>query len=157
MLILMCSHVDIIPLYYIFIYFLLSFIYLFIFLTFYFPIHVLTSLAYVIPQSNSKNPENCDFFTVNSVWKDARLNSTAGQPVYMRLICYTVLLKLTSHGIMHYLCSADLSKGFSQLIVPIIIFSQNFCNRFCPVEKWGFISWFIKETPLTLSLSPALT
>ena len=154
MLILMCSHVDIIPLYYIFICFLLLFIYLFIFLTFYFSIHVLTSLAYVILQNNSKNPENWGFFTVNSVWKDARLNSTASRPVHMRLICYTVLLKLTNHGIMHYLCSADLSKSFSQLIVPIIIFSQNFCNRFWPVDKWGFTPYCLFRDSLNKHLLP---
>ena len=70
-------------------------------------------------------------------------------------------LKLTSHGILHYLCSADLSKSFSQLLVSIFIFSQYvfsidfvwckkifsiacvnfylfsvcFFNRFCLVEK----------------------
>ena len=33
-------------------------------------------------------------------------------------------LKLTSYGILHYLCLSDLSKSFSQLIVPIFIFSQ---------------------------------
>ena len=46
------------------------------------------------------------------------------------------VLKLTSHCILHYLCPADLSKSFSQLIVPIFIFTQYFFfNRFCPVEK----------------------
>ena len=47
-------------------------------------------------------------------------------------------LKLTNHGIAHYLWSTDLSKSFSQLIVSIftflnqllIIFSQYFFNRF---------------------------
>ena len=108
----------------------------------------------VIPQNNSKNPENWVFFTVNSVWKDARLNSTASRPVHMRLICYTVLLKLTNHGIMHYLCSADLSKSFSQLIVPIIIFSQNFCNRFWPVDKWGFTPYCLFRDSLNKHLLP---
>ena len=66
---------------------------------------------------------------------------------------------LKSQGILHYFWSADLSKSFSQLIVsiftffnqwflPIFIFSQYFSNRFCPVEKvWVYstllISWFI--------------
>ena len=48
------------------------------------------------------------------------------------------ILKLTSHGILHYLCSADLSKSFSQLTVSLFIFSQYyyyFFNKFCPVEK----------------------
>ena len=35
-------------------------------------------------------------------------------------------LKLTSHVILHYLRSADLSKSFSELIVSIFIFSQYF-------------------------------
>ena len=66
-------------------------------------------------------------------------------------------LKLTSHSILRYLGSADLSKSFSQLIVLIFTFLINivtdnisvnsFCqylfflniffNRFCPVEVWG--------------------
>ena len=43
------------------------------------------------------------------------------------------VLKLTGHGILIYLCSVDQSKSFSQLIV----FSQCFFNRFCPMEKCG--------------------
>ena len=35
-------------------------------------------------------------------------------------------LNLTSHGILHYLCSADPSKNFCQLIVSIFILSQYF-------------------------------
>ena len=34
------------------------------------------------------------------------------------------LLMLTSHGILHYLCSSDLSKSFSQIMVSIFIISQ---------------------------------
>ena len=34
------------------------------------------------------------------------------------------VLKLMRHGILHYLCSTDQSKSFSQLIVLIFIFSQ---------------------------------
>ena len=37
-----------------------------------------------------------------------------------------ITLQLTSHDILHYLCSADLSKSFSQLLVSIVIFSQHF-------------------------------
>ena len=36
------------------------------------------------------------------------------------------LLKLTSHGQLHYLWSVDLSKSFSQLIMSIFIFSKYF-------------------------------
>ena len=38
----------------------------------------------------------------------------------------SIELNLTNHGILHYLCSADLLKSFSQLIVSIFIFSQYF-------------------------------
>ena len=60
-----------------------------------------------------------------------------------RVTSVLLRLKLTSHGILHYLCSADQSKSFSQLIVSIFIFSQ----YFFPVGKvWGYltllISWF---------------
>ena len=51
---------------------------------------------------------------------------------------FCITLKLTSHIILHYLCSVDLSKSFSQLIVSICILSQFFFfffNRFCPAEK----------------------
>ena len=40
-----------------------------------------------------------------------------------------------SHGILHYLCSVDVSKSFSQLILSIFIFSQYFFTGFYPVEK----------------------
>ena len=57
---------------------------------------------------------------------------------------------LTSHGILHYLWSVDLSKSFSELIVPIIYFSQSivFANvylflmfflRFSTVKKCGVV------------------
>ena len=39
-------------------------------------------------------------------------------------------LKLTSHCVLHYLSSVDLSKSFSQLIVTIFIFSQTFSQFF---------------------------
>ena len=47
------------------------------------------------------------------------------------------ILRLMSHSILCFLCSADLSKNFSQFIISIFIFSQYFFNRFCPVEKCG--------------------
>ena len=46
--------------------------------------------------------------------------------IYLDLIYYYGIvndLKLTSHGILHYLWSADLSKVFSQLIFSILLFS----------------------------------
>ena len=68
-------------------------------------------------------------------------------------------LKVTSHGILHYLWSADLSKSFSQLNVSIFtfpnqqfwlifIFSQYFFQKILPSKKgWGYpsllISWLI--------------
>ena len=42
----------------------------------------------------------------------------------LKVVRVVIQLKLTSHGILHYLRSADLSKGFSQLILSIISFSQ---------------------------------
>ena len=42
-------------------------------------------------------------------------------------------LKLTSHGILHYLWSAELSKSFPQLISSIFTFLNIFFNRFCPL------------------------
>ena len=59
-------------------------------------------------------------------------------------------LKLSSHGIKYYLCSADQSKSFSQLIVLIFIFSQYFFNRFCPVEKYEVTPSGLYRDPLTL-------
>ena len=40
-----------------------------------------------------------------------------------------------SHGILHYLCLADLSKSFSQLIVSIFMFSQYFFQKIFPSGK----------------------
>ena len=42
---------------------------------------------------------------------------------------------LTSHGILHYLCSADLSKTFIHLILLVLSFPNIFFHRFYPVEK----------------------
>ena len=57
-------------------------------------------------------------------------------------------MKLTSHGILHYLKPGDLSKCFTQLILPIFIFSWYFFQRILPDGKfWSYptllISWFI--------------
>ena len=42
------------------------------------------------------------------------------------------LLKLTTHGILSYLCPLDLRKSFFQLIVSVFIFSQYFFSMdFC--------------------------
>ena len=46
-----------------------------------------------------------------------------------------VLKELTSHCTVHYLCSEDLSKSFSQFIMSIFILSHYFFHRFCLVEK----------------------
>ena len=54
-------------------------------------------------------------------------------------------LRLTSHDILHFLWSANLSKSFSQLIASILSFLNIFFNRFYPVEKYPtlLISCFI--------------
>ena len=56
-------------------------------------------------------------------------------------------LKLTSHRALYYLCSADLSKSFSQLIISIFIISQYFPQKILHDRKVrGYstlvISWF---------------
>ena len=61
--------------------------------------------------------------------------SKQGQKLKNSILFYLFLtdfstLNLTSHGIMHYLRSADLPKSFSQLIVSILIFSRYFFTRF---------------------------
>ena len=59
-------------------------------------------------------------------------------------------LKLTSHGVLHYMCLADISKSFSRLFVSIFIWSHFFFNKFCPLEQCGvillpyYISFFVK-------------
>ena len=66
---------------------------------------------------------------------------------------YHNFLKLTSHRILHYSWSADLSKSFSQLIMAIFIFFQYFFfNRFCPVERCGVTPHCVYHDSLTLSL-----
>ena len=76
---------------------------------------------------------------------------------YYFFTVFKIMLKLTSHDIMHYLWSADLSKSFSQLIVSIdcvnIHLFPIFFNRFYWVEKCGvtptlLISWFINFNKL---------
>ena len=89
-------------------------------------------------------------------------------------------LKLTSHDILHYLFSVDLSKSFSQLIVSIFLFSiffsidfarwkvsgsikklfsinfqqlfflNIFFNKFCPVEKCVVTPHCLYRDSLTL-------
>ena len=60
---------------------------------------------------------------------------------YYFFTVFKIMLKLTSHDIMHYLWSADLSKSFSQLIVSIDCVNTHlfpiFFNRFYWVEKCG--------------------
>ena len=50
--------------------------------------------------------------------------------------------KLTSHGIFHYLYPADLSKSFSELIMPIF-FSVDFLRGYHTL----LISWFVDLNP----------
>lgn len=56
---------------------------------------------------------------------------------YSPLFFISVLLKLTSHVILHYFWSANLFKSFSQLIRSMFVFLNIFCKRFCSVEKFG--------------------
>ena len=58
---------------------------------------------------------------------------------------YTFLtLKLRSHGIFNNLCSADLPKTFSRLIVSKFIFSQYFFQQILPVAKaWRYSTLLI--------------
>ena len=70
-----------------------------------------------------------------------------------------------SHGILHYLWLADISKSFSEMILSIFTFSQyfinSFCqclsfrniffNRFCPVEKCGVTPHCLYRDSLTLT------
>ena len=58
-------------------------------------------------------------------------------------------LKLTSHCVLHYLSSVDLSKSFSQLIVTIFIFSQIFHNFF-RVKKCSVTQYCLYRDSLTL-------
>ena len=60
-------------------------------------------------------------------------------------------LRLTSRGMLYYLCIVDLSKSFSQLIGSIFIFSQYFFNKFCPVEKCGVTPHCFYRDSLTLN------
>ena len=66
------------------------------------------------------------------------------------------MLKLTTHGKLHCLWSADLSKNLSQLIESILLFSINsFCQYYLfavffsiDLKMWGYptmsLLWFIK-------------
>ena len=58
------------------------------------------------------------------------------------LLCLLIQLKLTSHGILHYLWSADLSESFFQLILSILTFSQYFLNSFC---QYLYFSIFFRK------------
>ena len=60
-------------------------------------------------------------------------------------------LKLTSHGILYYLYSANLSKSFSQLIESIFIFSQYlFSIDFDRCKNVGFTPHCLYRDSLTL-------
>ena len=64
-------------------------------------------------------------------------------------------LKLTSHGVLHYLRSADLSKSFTQKallnrLCEYLPFLNIFFNRFCSVEKRGVAPHCLYRNSLTL-------
>ena len=64
---------------------------------------------------------------------------------------FPVTLKLTSRGILHYLCSTNLSKIFSQLIVSIFIFSRYFFQQILPGGKVWVYSLLLISYSLTLN------
>ena len=56
---------------------------------------------------------------------------------------FKVMLKLTSHGLLRYLWSADLSKSFFQLIMSIFIFFQYFFSiDFAQWKSVGLLGYF---------------
>ena len=59
-------------------------------------------------------------------------------------------LKLTSHGILYYLWSVDLSKSFSQLICQYLSVLNIFFNKFFTVEKCGVIPHCLYRDSVTL-------
>ena len=64
------------------------------------------------------------------------------------------MLKLTSHGLLRYLWSADLSKSFFQLIMSIFIFFQYFFSiDFAQWKSVGYwvTSHFLYSVSLTVS------
>ena len=63
-------------------------------------------------------------------WKSIFMSANVYVSYYHFGKINTLKFKLTSHGILHYLWSADLSKSFSKLILPICIFSRYFSNIF---------------------------
>ena len=75
----------------------------------------------------------CDIFI--SISKKYRAGGLAKQKI--KLVWPSQYLKLTSHGILHYLRSADLSKSFYQLIMSIFIFAQYFFQQIVAWEKCG--------------------
>ena len=73
----------------------------------------------------------CDIFI--SISKKYRAGGLAKRKI--KLVWPSQYLKLTSHGILHYLRSADLSKSFYQLIMSIFIFSQYFFQQIVSCRK----------------------
>ena len=69
-----------------------------------------------------------------------KLSTLARIAPYMDFNKKRLILKLTSHGILHYLWSADLSKNFN-FIVSVFIFSQYFFQQILPGgQVWGYIT-----------------
>ena len=58
-------------------------------------------------------------------------------PLKMQKNDFDFIFKLTSHGILHYLWSADLSKSFLGCLCRYLPSLNSFLNRFCLVEKYG--------------------
>ena len=68
-----------------------------------------------------------------------------------------IFSKVTNHSILHYLWSVDLSKSFSQLIMPIFMFTKNFFQQILKsiniLKKCRVTPHFLHHDLLTLNIS----
>ena len=65
-----------------------------------------------------------------------------------------ILSRLTSHGILHYLWTANISKSFSKLnIYQYLSFLNTSFNKLCQVEKWRITLHCLCRDSLTLKAS----
>ena len=94
-------------------------------------------LGIFLSQTNRKQRKFCKKHCIENVLKIWRMRNLIIQGK-------VTVLKLMNYGKLHYLCSMDQSKSFSQLVVSIFIF------WFCPVEKCRVTSHCLKGDSLTL-------
>ena len=89
-----------------------------------FPWHVIP--VYIIVSCNDMQCFRCLQFGV-LLFTQSKLPQSVCVTKNKCTKCFIIrFIYLTSHGILHYLWSADLSKNFLQLMMPIFIFSQHF-------------------------------